>query len=199
MTEIKPVYSGEAQLVRWAQSGGAGHTITLRIFPDTSHPFDGLKFGDNGQLMEIACVLKDDHEQPIDPAHARKNSSRHKARKSNDSGPVDQESTFDTSTKVEPAPLKPTGEDRDKPRHFRDMPRSQQAAIKCQDVEFIRWLWTVCPDACARHSGFNDFADRVLKERLGITSKKQLDFPDSTHGAKWDALLASYDFRDQVR
>lgn len=78
---VKPIYAGEAQLVRWADSGAAGRTITLRIDEHTDvHPFKGLKYGDSGQRFEIAVVAKNDDEEPLDPEHAKKNASRHKAR-----------------------------------------------------------------------------------------------------------------------
>lgn len=85
----------------------------------------------------------------------------------------------------------------DKPRTpFRDMPRSQQAALKLQDDEFVLWL----DNKNGNRMGIDTHTpDRLLKTVLGITSKRQLDFPDSTHGAKWDALLTDFDNRQHIR
>lgn len=72
MTQTKPVYMGEAQLVRWSHSAEAGRTVTLRIDEHTAvHPFNGLKYGGNGQRMQIVCVPVDDNEEPIQPEQAK--------------------------------------------------------------------------------------------------------------------------------
>jgi len=88
-------------------------------------------------------------------------------------------------------------EDREKPRrHLRDMPRSQQAAIKLQDQEFCHWLaW--------KHNSLGmkvecDSPDAFLKSMLCILSKTDLDkWPEV--GAKWDALLTDFDCRNIAR
>ena len=98
-------------------------------------------------------------------------------------------------------------------RNFRDLPRSQQAALKCQDTEFQNWLQYGYEDRLCK-KWFDTKAgqiideggtptgavvtDLVLKDVLGIDSKKQLD-TSPVLGAAWDKLLASYDFKDQVR
>lgn len=79
-------------------------------------------------------------------------------------------------------------------RHFRDLPKSQQAALKLQDEEFCAWLKA---SYGAAYEGWID-ADHLLKKVLKITSKRQFDFPQSTHGENWDRLLASYDFRGRA-
>lgn len=71
----------------------------------------------------------------------------------------------------------------DKPGHkraFADLPRSQQAAIKCGDADFQRWLGPEDADA-----------DGTLKGALGIVSKRELD-TDPEAAKRWDALLNEY-------
>jgi len=103
-----------------------------------------------------------------------------------------------------PEPQDAEGKAQDKPRTpFRDLPRSRQAAIKLQDEGFQIWLAETYPKIWDRHYIDGkclspEAADLTLKEVLGITSKKQLDFPNSTHGENWDRLLASFDYRGRA-
>lgn len=207
MSEIRPIYAGEAQLVRWADSGAAGRTITLRIDEHTDvHPFKGLKYGDSGQRFEIAVVAKNDDEEPLDADHARKNASRHKARAKascyDEPGPVAQRdrAAVDTDASVSDQHVggsSPPGSTK------REYTRSQMAAIKCGDESFQIWLGDKYPKIWDRHyidGGYlsPQSADRTLKEICGIESKKELDVPGAAQAA-FDKLLASYDYRDQVR
>lgn len=83
------------------------------------------------------------------------------------------------------------------------MSRSQRAAVKCGDRGFQIWL---CNDhrpqngRCWPQPGMTatEKADLVLKESLGITSKRELDVPGPKADA-FDRLMASYDHRDMVR
>lgn len=77
---------------------------------------------------------------------------------------------------------------------FRELPRSQQAAIKCQDPEFQNWIigkfdmlgMGVTPER----------ADAVLKRILQIESKKLLD--TTVSGLEWDKLLTDFDYRGRI-
>lgn len=66
--EIPITYQGEAMLVRWSENH-KGRTLTLELDPTIGekHPFFGLKCGENGQRMQLVCVLVDDHEEPMKP------------------------------------------------------------------------------------------------------------------------------------
>lgn len=98
-------------------------------------------------------------------------------------------------TQAEPA------KSEDKPRTpFRDLPRRQQAAIKCQDRVFGEWLVT---QYIARVGHDDDGnmpygPDLMLKRILGISSKKELD-TNPEKAAEFDRLLATFDVRDLVR
>lgn len=94
------------------------------------------------------------------------------------------------------APMRESkGEDR--PRTpFKDLPRSQQAAIKCQDLDFQQWIG-VERARLGLISGA-ECADRIIKSKLEIGSKKTLD-GNQFYADRWDALLTDYDMRDRVR
>lgn len=89
-------------------------------------------------------------------------------------------------------------------RHFKDLPRSQQAAIKCQDKDFQEWLGFTqlsaklqFPDqdlqkVCADH------ANGWLKMELQIQSKRDLD-TDPEAASRFDSLLTDYDTRAYTR
>lgn len=72
----------------------------------------------------------------------------------------------------------------DKPGHsrrqFTSLPRSQQAAMRCDDYDFQVWLGVV-----------GTGTDAALKARLAITSKKELD-TDPEAAKRWDTLLNEY-------
>jgi hypothetical protein len=77
----------------------------------------------------------------------------------------------------------------DKPKiPFRDMPRSQQCAIKCHDAEFGVWLDTDNPNE----------ADTRVKTLLDIDSKRELD-TDPVKANAWDELLTDYEVRGLTR
>lgn len=80
-------------------------------------------------------------------------------------------------------------------KHFRDMKRSAQAALKCQDADFQYWIGVdggLMPEERVKR------ADELLKRRLSIVSKTDLDrWPEA--GANWDNLLTSYDVRGMQR
>lgn len=202
MADVKAVYAGEAQLIRWALSGQAGHTITLSINPDSRlHPFDGLPTGkEYGQRMEIVCVLKDDNEQPTDADTVKANSTRHKARKSDDSGPHKGSSesvSTPTATKGE--------ETADSPIKFKERPRSVQAALMCRNNDFQNWLalryrgpTIEATTALPPEATFEKIADLTLKLALMIDSKTELD-KYNDRGAAWDALYTDFSVRGMVR
>lgn len=82
-----------------------------------------------------------------------------------------------------------------KGRPFKELARSQQAALKCQDADFQYWIGVpgdLAPEMRA------DEADKLLKTRFCIISKKDLDrWPEA--GAKWDALLTDFELRGYKR
>lgn len=101
------------------------------------------------------------------------------------------------------APKRGEAQDEDKPRTpFRELKRSAQAAMKCQEPSFHDWL---CLDyrsqigRCWPRDGmtYPEMADMVLKEALGITSKKELDTSEAA-GAAWDRMLCTYEYRDRA-
>jgi hypothetical protein len=85
----------------------------------------------------------------------------------------------------------------DKPRTpFKDLPRSQQAAIKCQDEAFQDWL--IPESAVYDDKPRAQLCDECLKRNLNIISKRDLDrWPEA--GANWDKVLASFDMRSIAR
>jgi len=92
----------------------------------------------------------------------------------------------------------PESEDQGRVRkHFRDMPRSQQAALKLKDPEFCDWL--VRAHLASLPTDVLSEPNEVLKYLMGVTTKRQLDTTDHYSQARWDALLTDYDTRHQVR
>lgn len=191
--EIKPAYMGEAMLLRWGDTHSSGRTITIQLDEHVGdqHPFKGLKCGPNGQRMQVCAVLVDDHDEPQNP---------HKT-------------APDSPPPVGPAEV--AGEGQDTRRSFDSLPRSQQAGIMCGKPNFVDWLEQTAAGSTETdrsHYGTyevgggnktwrgctEDFADDLLKEYLGITSKKELD--TLPHKAEaWDRMLASFKYREQVR
>jgi len=72
--------------------------------------------------------------------------------------------------------------------------RSQIAALKLQDDDFCAFLDNVCD---CEETGADNY-DTLLKFHLGIKSKRELD-TDEASAKRWDALLASYDYRAHVK
>jgi len=76
--------------------------------------------------------------------------------------------------------------------------RSSLAYLMCRDIAFQQWigcketLMPVHPDAPI-HT-----ADQILKDRLGIMSKTELD-TDPKAAARFDALRTDFELRDMVR
>lgn len=88
------------------------------------------------------------------------------------------------------------GQDRPQ-RHYT---RSQIAALKIKDPDFQSWLQFNTTSEAERSQYITDegFADALLKDHLGITSKRELDtLPHK--GDAWDRMLATYDNRAFVR
>ena len=84
------------------------------------------------------------------------------------------------------------GKNEDKPRtSFKDMKRSAQAALKCQDKTFGKWL------SVPRWAGEGE-VNAQIKANLGIESKTELD-TDPEKAAAWDALLCDFDMRELAR
>jgi hypothetical protein len=185
--EIKPAYAGEAMLVRWSENHN-GRTVTLQLDPSLGehHPFKGLRGGLNGQRMQLAAVLIGDDEQPIAPKTSTDDSGPQR------SGSLLAESETPTATKGEGVVDKPA-------RHFRDMPRSQQCALKCEDPSFQGWLYGQPHNVERRHHlGNDDHARAIILELLGITSRKELDTIPSK-AVLWDKLLTDYSVRGLAR
>lgn len=93
---------------------------------------------------------------------------------------------------------------RNEPRtSFKDMPRSQQAGIRCNEEAFQIWLAEAHPSIWDRHYIDGEClspeaADRTLKEVLGIASKKDLD-TSASKAIAWDSLLCDFDVRGMAR
>lgn len=79
-------------------------------------------------------------------------------------------------------------------RHFRDLKRAAQAAMKCQDDDFCSWLFTGYADKFPSAN----LPDALLKRALGITSKAELDSNEDA-GRRWDALLTEFSVKDYQR
>jgi len=77
----------------------------------------------------------------------------------------------------------------DKPRTYT---RSQIAAMKCQDQEFQVWL------GGSECRGNARWCNQLLKGQLDIMSKSELDV-EGPKAQAFDKLLASFDYRNQVR
>lgn len=172
--EIKPAYMGEAMLLRWGDTHSSGRTITIQLDEHVGdqHPFKGLKCGPNGQRMQVCAVLVDDHDEPQNP---------------NKTAP-------DSPPPVGPAEA--AGEGQDTRRSFDSLPRSQQAAIKCQDKDFQHWIigkWDMLGNGVSAAK-----ADEVLKRLIDVASKREFD-TDPAKGEFWDRMLTSFKHRDQVR
>lgn len=92
------------------------------------------------------------------------------------------------------------------PKPDRAYTRSQIAAMKCRDDEFCIWIAKTFPAVFDKHyyqepggpDGSKIAADLTLKEVLGIQSKKELDV-EGPKAQAFDKLLASFDYRNQVR
>lgn len=79
---------------------------------------------------------------------------------------------------------------------------SQIAALKCHEHTFQEWLFETMGHLHTQEpTAFltdEDYADAILKEVLGITSKRELD--TMLHKAEaWNKLLTSFEYRNQVR
>lgn len=192
MSEPIPIFHGEAQLIRWGD-GPQGHTVTLRLSSDPKaiNPFKGLPLGDNGQRMEIACVLKDDHEEPIDPGKAKANSRRRKAPAKSDNGPA-----YNAAAASGTETLHAGAQAQDKPRTY----RSNTAAMRVKDRAFQEWFWGMLDKTQHELRWLKDSisTDEGLQTYLGISSKRELDVPGPKAEA-FDKLITTFDNRQYLR
>lgn len=169
-------YKGEAMLLRWSESH-KGRTVTLLLEDGAGdHPFKGLKQGDaTGQRMGIMCVLVGDDEMPQPPPEAKENGPRTEA------------------GSIQSAPVAPHADQAnasDRPRAFKDFPRSQQAALRCQDADFQTWLGA----SSAEH------AKMLIYERCGIQTRRSLDSADYPNAiAAFDKLMTDFSVRGYAR
>lgn len=94
--------------------------------------------------------------------------------------------------------------------------RSEIAALKLKDPEFVDWLEETAASSTdierAHYGGSyevgsgdktwrgseEDYGDDLLKDYLGITSKRELDL-DGPKAVAFDRMLESFKYRDQVR
>lgn len=169
MSEIPYAYQGEALLLRWSESAN-GRTLTLQLDPHVGdqHPFKSLKCGPNGQRMQIVAVLVADDEKPISTEDAAKTS----AKKVGSSG---QGATAAKSKE-----------------HAGKKSRTRMAGIKINEQSFQDWIG-VHPQVAAENR--RDHADTLLKEKLGIHSKKELDVPGAPAAEAFDRLMTDFDTR----
>ena len=93
---------------------------------------------------------------------------------------------------VEPAPIV----DPKRKRSIRDYSRSQQAGMLCDgNTDFRLWL---TDNKIAVTTLTSLLADSVLKTKLGISSKRELD-ENPEKGEEWDRMLTSFEHRHTVR
>lgn len=171
--EIPKAYSGEAMLLRWGDSH-KGRTVTFQLDEHVGeqHPFKGMKIGENGQRLKMVCVLIDDHEQPLEPEKAKSCVPKVLAKTGGDAAPTKSRTPF------------------------KELPRSQQAAIKCGDSEFQNWIIGKFDMIGLGVNGAR--ADETLKRLLNITSKKELDTnPEKAEAL--DRLMTDFDLRHSLR
>lgn len=181
MSGVPIFFQGEVMLLRWGDNSTNGRTITLQLDSEGDrHPFSTLKSGAaHGQRIALVAVLIGDDERPQNAGGAQRSAIP--------TGPDDG---------GEPAhPPEARAEDRERPRvHFKDMKRSAQAALKCQGVEFQKWV--------SEKNGLDSYgvgiADTLVKNICGITSKTELD-TDPAKGDAWLALLTEFDCRSSAR
>lgn len=113
------------------------------------------------------------------------------------------------STKEASAPSPPSvAEGQEKPRkHFSDLPRSQQAALKCADNEFCAWLYDGYRElvmqlekrGLVKEGGdYETYAPIVLRAALGVASRKELD-TDNRKAAAWANMLTDFEMRSYAR
>jgi len=76
--------------------------------------------------------------------------------------------------------------------------RSSRAYLMCLDFDFQNWIG--CKDTLAPIDPERPFADAdaLLKKKLGIKSKSELD-TDPEAAARFDALRTDFELRDMVR
>jgi len=88
-------------------------------------------------------------------------------------------------------------------RAFHDLPRSQQAALKCQDRKFQEWIESgAAPDFQEWHLTMaigkrliamsEDCAANYTRYWCNVKSRAEFD-TDKTAGQKWDKLLTQYE------
>jgi len=221
MTDIKSAYCGEAQLIRWGD-GGQGHTVTLRLSnddPKAVNPFKGLPMGDGGQRMQIVCVLIDDHDEPTDPDHAKQNSRRRKASTKSSTGmqtdtahhgarPSSDRDIDGNGVGIRslPSDIGPGtrgtitsefGHQAEAEAPGKPRTRSQFAGMRIKERDFQEWIGVAPQHLDLKHTSV-EAADAILKARLGIQSKTELDV-EGPKAQAFDKLLASFDYRNQVR
>lgn len=191
---------------------------------DVQHAFKGLKCGDQGQRLHVVVMLVDDNEELQDPETAKKRGHKaptkpkpaeplpsgapapptnNAGEKSGDVGKSEtpqgvvgtqmpRAGSIPASRSPAPELSEPVADKARTP--FRELPRSQQAALKSRDQDFETWLI----ERYWRGQTEPHDVDALLKDTLAVSSKRTLDL-DHTAAARWDALLTDFDNRGYVR
>jgi len=85
---------------------------------------------------------------------------------------------------MDKAPTEAAPKEQDKPRrHLKEMPLSQQCALMCSDPRFIEWL------GCETEAE----ATEVIKSKLRIQSRRELDGHSFDAATSWKAIHTSFE------
>ena len=173
------VYQGEVQFVSWNENGnGRKAVFTLDPLIGDVHPFKQIKPG--RRLMLVAVLIGDDETPEAIPTGP----------KPRESSPGLVEAMPEAAVKSDKPPRPP----------FLTWPKSQQAGAMIRRLDFVEWMADDAniqsdPDKFLEVA---DYGNAVLKEKLGIVSKTELDTMPSK-GDAWSALLTDFDNRDHLR
>jgi hypothetical protein len=92
----------------------------------------------------------------------------------------------------EPKPAAQELEQHPAKRRFNEMPRAQQAAIRCQEPEFIRFLnATVIGDMGWDAAPSKEDAAQVVRHLCGVDSRSEIDRSERAR-VTWDRLENDY-------
>jgi hypothetical protein len=78
-------------------------------------------------------------------------------------------------------------------RDFHEMPRAQQAGIRCHDRDFQEWLGV--PGKYLDTPRGADFAAHIVRGQCGIDSRAELA-TDNDAAIEWDLMLKEYEERE---
>ena len=184
LTTEGTAYDGEVMLAGWADTSTQGYTVTFWLEPpeEGTHQLEGFERGVSSFMC--ALVELDDDDHPINQT------KRDRIEEVSGITPEIRGDTGRVAQQVEHS-VEDGGVAGSTPAPATKAPRklSQYAAMLCNNPDFWEWLTFahVNPDSLPVTTA--DHAARVMRELLGIESRREVDEMGSLHAQNYQDMI----------